>query len=75
MENNITKEQLIDMSIGKLGSMKVPVILKDDIADPVASVIQYLLLIKQIMADESKPAESEVKPVSEEVTENGSADE
>ena len=79
MENNVTKEQLIDMSISKLGSMKVPVILKDDIAEPVLSIIQYLLLVKQIMATEAKPAESEVKPeseaaVAEEVNEDGSAE-
>lgn len=57
MENQMTKEQVIEATIQVLSNISVPVAKKREIADPIEGCIQNLAIVLQMIEAEKKATE------------------
>lgn len=57
MENQMTKEQVIEATIQVLSNISVPVAKKREIADPIEGCIQNLAIVLQMIEAERKATE------------------
>lgn len=61
MNEQYTKEQILEQSARILGDIRVPVALKADISDPICGVINNIIVVLQMLAAEQQARENEKK--------------
>lgn len=61
MNEQYTKEQILEQSARILGDIRVPVGLKADIADPISGVINNIIVVLHMLAAEQQARENEKK--------------
>lgn len=61
MNEQYTKEQILEQSARILGDIRVPVGLKADIADPISGVMNNIIVVLQMLAAEQQARENEKK--------------
>ena len=54
MGNQMNKEQVISATISLLGSIKIPVALKEEVADPIAGAMKNLIIVLQMIEKEKE---------------------
>lgn len=61
MNEQYTKEQILEQSAKILGDIRVPVGLKADISDPIYGVINNIIVVLHMLAAEQQARENEKK--------------
>lgn len=70
MENRMTKEQVVDVTIELLESLRVPVSLIDEIGTGLAGAAKNLRIVRQMMAKEAEIREESEQKAAEEAEED-----
>ena len=60
MGRQMNKEEVISQTISLLGSIKVPIAMKEEMADPVAGAMKNLIIVLQMIEKEKEVKEPDV---------------